>query len=205
MKKRNEPKTRFLAIAIAIIVMTVVVVAYTYEDPIPSPGHGADAVWIDTTPGIAGGEMTVQDAVAAGFLSIDTKCNVAGACPQICIDSDCRNTWPSEATGITRLSAGSNITLSPNPITNIGTISKTDTSCETSRTCSEVCIGSQCRDEWPTDETRCYARLSGSCSCGAGEYLIASVSSTPCWANASRGSCGASGGLGGSCCVCGIR
>jgi hypothetical protein len=40
---------------------------YSYEDPIPNPGHGGDIVWVDTTPGVSGGEMTLQDAIGAGL------------------------------------------------------------------------------------------------------------------------------------------
>lgn len=47
----------------------------------------------------------------------------------LCIGSDCRTSWPSAGGGgsVTSLSAGSGISLSPNPITTSGTISINNT------------------------------------------------------------------------------
>ena len=237
-------KRRALTLIAAVVIVASLVVAvetglilyfepYPYEEEIPNPGHGADEVWVDTTPGVPGGEMTMQDAVAAGFISEDTKCDTPGRCPQVCIGADCRNNWPPGSTGITQINQGSGITLSPNPITSTGTIGsnysqvqrRVTGDCSSSQKMLE--INSNGSVTCSTDRT---CRTSGTCNqvcigsncrnrwpytsttcdavlagnCSCGGAELLARTQTPCWVTTNAAfGCGAAGGFGGSCCDCG--
>ncbi len=189
-------KGKALAVSLFLVAMAVFVFAYTYENPIPNPGEGADVIWVDTTPGAPGGEMTLQDAVAAGFISLDTKCDTAGSCPQVCIGADCKSSWPGVGSVVTSLSAGSNITLNPNPITTTGTISGKDETCATSGACPQVCIDNDCENSWPAAGHTFALGGRGSVICDNSIALAFGL----CVAASSLGQ--ASAPLGGECEVC---
>ena len=82
------------------------------------------------------------------------------------------------------------------------TIPKSDTRCDTSGRCGQVCIGSSCRTSMPSAITRVVCTQGWDCSCPVGTFIRSY--SAPCTVATEGGICTAnedSWGRG-SCCIC---
>jgi len=140
-----EKKYFFGLMIIGLVILGVVgVVAYNIAGTGGDPavfGHSVDEIdWTKTIQG----NVSVNGTINATRICIgnicqtiwplgggaDTRCDISGTCAQLCIGTDCRTVWPSGtggAGGVSKIIAGSGITI--NPATGIGdvTISATGT------------------------------------------------------------------------------
>ena len=147
MKKQISPKIVSLIFAILVICFAIafyVVASWDEPGSVPPTGNVPAPLNVSNNPQIKSGSLrlgglTVDNdtllATSAGNVGIGTtspsqKLDVDGYIKGrtgLCIGNDCRSSWPSGGGGVTSLSAGTGITLNPNPITSTGTISANTT------------------------------------------------------------------------------
>jgi hypothetical protein len=133
------------------------------------------------------GNITASGVIAAGGLSPSSAGDIAGG--RLCIGSDCRNSWPVGGGGtgtVTDISAGSGITLSPNPITSTGSISA-DVNYIQQRI-SGSCAANQYIKSINADGTVvCSAMGAPTCTFGGRIYSQGATCMTPCSGNSGPG------------------
>lgn len=129
--KKMLPRFAFSDKAVSLLIVlaffiTVAGFAWAYNSSgsggsPPVMGHSVDEMdWSKPLPG----NLLVSGNVGIGTMAPTQKLDVAGNVrgTQLCIGADCRSAWPS-AGGVTSISAGTGITLTPNPIIGTGSIS----------------------------------------------------------------------------------
>ena len=160
MKKQISPKIVSLIFAILVICFAIAFYVVAWEEPGSAPpGDNVSApLNVSSDQQIKSGSLrlgglTVDNdtwlATSAGNVGIGTtspsqKLDVDGYIKGrtgLCIGNDCRSSWPSGGGGVTSLSAGTGITLNPNPITSTGTISANTTYLQ--RRVSGTCASNQ--------------------------------------------------------------
>lgn len=130
--------------ALAIVLSFGLSYVYAWTAPSTNPPTGNVSAPINTGTSIQqkDGDLTVKNLVA-NTLTIGTPVTInAITAPKFCIGTSCITAWPAVGGGgtVTSLSAGTGITLSPNPITTTGAISA-NTAVVQSRVAGSCAVG----------------------------------------------------------------
>lgn len=116
------------AFAVVFAAWLIAGVAFGWTNPGSAPPGGGGAIGAGANAPINSLFVSSAGDVGIGIINPVQKLDVAGyirGSTGLCIAGDCRTSWPvSGGSGtLTSISAGSGITLSPNPITTTGSIS----------------------------------------------------------------------------------